>query len=310
MSLPEFHSIRNVIEVKADKARLTKKPVGTGMKRPVDDGTKEPAVGAEMKRPVDDGTKESAVEEVPTALPQPLELCVSFSESRPSAVPIVQRFFKSFRESSSRQDHASTPRSRQSLESQTRPIIDNRESPHVAKIRELSAALDEERASSAGLEAANNTLNADLHKLNNLSSVLAKENAAFRNQLQIEDEETLLGELAQLHNNIRSWCFAFHQKTSNSRSKGSLPQLPHHSKKVSYSPVEKDSILVAYGLAAVWELLVDRVFEYPVGQDARDLWTTRANAQALKHLENVFVASLGKAPDSHPSCVSDSSPRY
>jgi hypothetical protein len=292
MSLPEFRSIREVNEAQADQGRLTKTPVGAGMKRPVDDGMKKPAV-----------------EEVPTALPQPwqpVESRAPLSESRPSAAPIVQRIIKSLRASSSSgQDHASTPRSRHSLESQTRPMIDNRESRHVAEIRKIYATLEEERASSARLKAANNTLEAELNKLINLSSGLAKENTAFRKQLQIEDEETLSSELAQLHNHIRSWCFVFHKNTSNSRPKASLPQLPHHSEKVSYSPVDKDSILVAYGLAAVWELLVDRVFEYPVGQDARDLWTTRDNAQALKHLENVFVASLGKAPDLQPCGVSD-----
>lgn len=262
-------------------------------------------VGAGMKRLVDDGMKKPVVEEVPTALPQPYQLVESpapLSESRSSASPIVHKLFKHFRAPSSEQDHASTPRSRRSLESQTRPMIDNRESPHVAEIRKINAALEEERAFSAELKA-------NLDELTNLNSCLAKENTTLKIQLQIEDERTLLNGLGQLNHHIRSWCFNFYNNTSNSRPKASLPQLPHHSEKVSYSPVHKDSMLLAYGLAAVWELLFDCVFECQDGQGTRDLWTTHNNAQALKHLENVFVASLGKAPDLQPCGISDSSPR-
>jgi hypothetical protein len=149
-------------------------------------------------------------------------------------------------------------------------------------------------------------LNEEKEKLIRQSNTLAQESHNLKTHLEIESEEQLKSRFHDLHNHIRSWCQRFYE-TKRRRPDARLPPLPVTSPDTYYSVDRPDEYRVVYGIACAWELLVDCIFQHPLGLDwedkLKDLWTTRCNAEAINCLEKSLACSGTSHSTLHlPSC--------
>jgi hypothetical protein len=183
----------------------------------------------------------------------------------------------------------SKPRRSQDIPIATRFDRPNHETSLIPDIEKTLKALEGEQQLTRQLLAEKAALESENAKLVKANSGLAKENSTFRKQLQLESEDELVKALRELHNRIQCWCQKFYETTASCRSTEDVPRLPLASPMISYALVNVDKDRLPYLMAAVWEYLLDHIFEDPEASEKdepRDLWTTRQNAEAIGHLDH------------------------
>lgn len=187
-------------------------------------------------------------------------------------------------------DFSSSPKPRRSQDISIATRFDhpNHEASLIPDIEKTLKALEGEQQLTRQLLAEKAALESENAKLVKANSGFAKENSTFRKQLQLESEDELIKALRELHNRIQCWCRKFFETTARCRSTEDIPRLPSALDTISYALVNADKDRLLYLMAAVWEYLLDHIFEDPDAlekDEPRDLWTTRQNAKAIEHLD-------------------------
>src|SRR6266498_4015452 len=150
------------------------------------------------------------------------------SQSKPPGDPYHHRigFSELVRSILPGQDFSATSKPRRSPETPIVNSIDNTAASLIPELDKTLNALEAEKQLTRRLLAEKAALETDNQKLIKANSSLAKENTAFKKQLQLESEEDLIKQLRELHNAIQCWCQKFFETTATCRSTAELPRLP------------------------------------------------------------------------------------